>query len=56
MVSAFVPTEIPLTVSVVAEYVALSLLFLQMFWLFLACGERDAAGAAACAYAMDAFS
>ena len=48
MVSAFVPTEIPLTVSVVAEYVALSLLFLQMFWLFLACCELDSR---ACVYA-----
>lgn len=41
MVSAFVLTEIPQTVSVVAEYAALSLLFLQMFWLFLACRERE---------------
>jgi hypothetical protein len=55
MLGAFLPTEIPQVVSVVAEYVALALLFLQTFWLFVACCKRDAEGAGACAYAMDAF-
>jgi hypothetical protein len=56
MLGAFLPTDIPLVVSVVAEYLALALLFLQTFWLFLACCRRDAEAAGACAYAMDAYS
>jgi hypothetical protein len=55
MLGAFLPTEIPHAVSVAAEYAALSLLFLQTFWLFLACCKRDAETAGPCAYAMDAF-
>ena len=55
LVGAFVPSEVPHVASVTAEYVAVVLLFLQLFWLFVACSERDAS-AALCAYAMDAYS
>lgn len=51
MVSAFAASDIPHTVSVVAEYVALTLLFLQMFGLFLACCERDSRALGSCVYA-----
>jgi NADH:ubiquinone oxidoreductase subunit 5 (subunit L)/multisubunit Na+/H+ antiporter MnhA subunit len=50
-VSAFFLKDFPHTVSVVAEYVALALLFLQMFWLFLVCCERDSRGSETCTYA-----
>ena len=41
--TAFAVTGVPAIVSVISEYIALSLLFLQMFWLFLACCEREPA-------------
>jgi hypothetical protein len=41
--TAFAATGVPERVSVIAEYIALSLLFLQMAWLFLACCEREPA-------------
>jgi hypothetical protein len=41
--TAFAVTGVPEIVSVISEYVALSLLFLQMIWLFLACCEREPA-------------
>lgn len=55
LVGAFLPSDVPHAASVTAEYVAVVLLFLQLFWLFVACSERDAS-AARCAYAMDAYS
>ena len=41
--TAFAVTGIPEIVSVISEYIALSLLFLQMIWLFLTCCEREPA-------------
>ena len=43
IVTAFGVTGVPEIVSVISEYIAMSLLFLQMIWLFLACCEREPA-------------
>ncbi len=56
MVGVFVPSDVPHVASVTDEYVVVTLLFLQLFWLFLTCYERDTEGAGSCAYAMDAYS
>lgn len=50
LVGAFVPSDVPHAASVAAEYVAVVLLFLQLFWLFLACCDRDSEDAGPCVY------